>query len=124
MSRIPGKQDAAVGDLYANNKIRIFVKVAAENSQSPEDTLFFGLSASDYHALCPIKSMEDEFEFNANVQLYSSMNQFNVNSFTYAVGYEAYSKSFQTAAAGKAQVLSNADCNSQRVVDTVRIVLP
>jgi hypothetical protein len=123
MSRIPGRRDVNVGDLYAANKIGIFVKVEVSAHYTSEDTLYFGIGADNYHWIYPVEPVAGLFEFDAGGRIYSSESSFNIHSFSYTLGFESYSRSFQTAAAHKTQVISRVDCDARGVVDTVRVVL-
>jgi len=123
ISRIPGKMDLTLGDLFADNKISIFIDIYTDREHESTDTLYFGINAADYYTLNPIHPVQDVYSFNANEQLYTNMNRFNTNTFFYAIGYEAYKQGFQSTAAAKSEVLSNADCSTSKLVDTIRVSL-
>ncbi len=136
ISRIPGTGDLDVGNLYVGNKIKLFVDIkAGYNKNEITDTLFFGISETEYHYITPIVSTGDLYEFNAPPRLYNdNSSSFSTNSFLFAIGREAYMNNFTALFDNsiqasylvyKSEYLSAPDCAIQQhnIVDTVRVEL-
>jgi hypothetical protein len=134
ISRIPGSGSLDVGNLYVENKVKLFVDIkVGMNKGGISDTLFFGISESDYHYITPIINTADLYEFNAPARLYNDNMQFSANSFFFAIGREAYLDNFtaltdnNTVQAShlvyESKYFSLQDCAQQHIVDTVRVEL-
>lgn len=133
ISRIPGTGNLNVGDLFAGNKIKLFVDVKVGLKKSGmADTLFFGISESEYHYITPLVNVANLYEFNAPARLYHNDKPFTTSSFFFAIGQEAYNNNFSTMSdqsiqasylVYKSEYLTGLDCAMPQYVDTVRVEL-